>query len=297
MPPTTMLRRAAPLLVLLTVAVCAMALGVFLSGGRGLKLLGRPGPLTVGVVAVGNGEASWVKTPNGRFIVIGGGPPGAGGRVVGSLKDAGAERVDLLILPYPYAEAIGGVPEVMAAFPVESALETGGPEINQHLAEVRRYLRGDRTRVMVAQAGDVLTLDDVRIEVLAPGVPPPPGTAADDSLVVAVRYGDTRFLWAGGLGRAGERALLSRTPDLAADWLRVARSGAADASSPEFLRLVSPEFAVISTGGVPGLPAPETLGRLAATGARLYRTDRRAPADGGTLLFQSDGVRVTPARR
>jgi hypothetical protein len=70
----------------------------------------------VGIVPVGSGEAAWVRTPSGRFLLIGGGPPEMGGRVVRSLKAAGARTIALVVQPYPYAEAIGGCPRCLKRF-------------------------------------------------------------------------------------------------------------------------------------------------------------------------------------
>jgi competence protein ComEC len=78
---------------------------------------------------------------------------------------------------------------------------------------------------------------------------------------------------------------------LRADWLRVARSGAPESSSLEFLRLVRPEHVVVSVGpNGDGFPDPGTIGRLRATGAKLYRTDENG---GQNITFWSDGREVT----
>lgn len=291
-----LLRRAArsglPLLALLLTAACALVAGLILGQTR-IPAEPPRNVLTVTVVNVQHGEASWVRTGDGKFIVIGGGPPEQGVAVAASLKDAGARKIDLLILPYPYAEAIGGVPELLKAFPVAAVLEPGGPVVNRWQAQARETLAARNIPVRLGRAGETLTLGGARVEVLAPAEPLLTATpaSANNSLVVRLTWGDTRFLWAGGLSEAGETALLGRMPGLGAHWLRVARFGARDASSAEFLRLVSPDCAVVSVGpNRDGYPHPETLSRLAATGARVYRTD----AHPGPLRFTSDGANLTP---
>ncbi len=292
-PIPAVVRRLFPLLVMSLLATGAMLAG-FLLGSRPLPPPVRR--LDVTVVNVGNGEASWIRTPRDRFILIGGGPPGAGPKVADALRAAGARHIDLLVLPYPYAEAIGGVPDVLRHFEVRAALETGYPRpdqaVNQVQEEVRALLAARSVPVQIARAGQKLALDGVRLEVLAPAEPLPsaaPG-AANSSLVLRAAFGNTVFLFAGGLERAGETALIARGPDLRAGWLRVARFGTRNATSPEFLRLVRPSVAVISVarGNFDGYPHRETLERLAASGARVFRTDE---AD-GDLSFWSDGFQV-----
>lgn len=320
-PPPPLFRlawRALPLGMLILFATLAMLAGT---------LLTRPGPrpprrlLTIGVVPVGSGEAAWVRTPSGRFILIGGGPPETGGRVVRSLKAAGARKIALLVQPYAYAETIGGLPAVLEAFPSPGgSWDTGYPPprrenragvwrlvpaapINAWQQAVGDLLTRQNVPVQAVRAGQTFNLGDgVRITVFAPASPfleATPG-APNNSIVLRLTYGDTAFLFAGGLERAGETALLARASsegmDLSADWLRVARCGTREATSPEFLRQVSPVFAVVSAGGgsAAGYPHRETLTTLANNGALVRRTDDPAQK-GADLVFESDGTRVTEA--
>ena len=68
--------------------------------------------------------------------------------------------------------------------------------------------------------------------------------------------------------------------------LKVAHHGSRGSSTPEVLRAVGPRVAVISVGGrnAYGHPAPETLARLDAVAAAVYRTDRD-----GAVILESDG--------
>lgn len=290
-----LLRKLLPILLFTIVATAAMWLGFRL----GRRPLPQAAPhLAVTVVNVGAGEATWIRTPRGKFILIGGGPPDAGSAVAASLRTGGAKKIDLLILPYPYAEAIGGVPEVLRRFDlVDMALSPGypppgRPALNRYQEDVQRQLDAAGIPVQTARAGQEFYVDGVRIEVLSPGEPLETATptAANNSIALRVTWGQTSFIYAGGLERAGEKALLSRAPQLSADWLRVGRLGTREATSSELIRLVSPRIVVLSVGpNSGGYPHLETMDRLDASGARILRTDR-AQDD---MTFESDGVQVT----
>lgn len=255
-----------------------------------------PRALVVAVLPVGAGEASWIKTPDGRFIVLGAGPPEAGAALTASLRAAGARRIDLLVLPYPYADALGGAVDLIQALPVQACLTPGWPRVNRKQGEVEELLAARGVPVTVARQGYQQKLGDAALEVLAPGEPlvSRSPAAGNNSLVVRMRWGKTAFLWCGGIERPGEQALLERAgPRLAADWIRVARLGNAGAASPELLRAVAPRIAVLSVGpNRDGLPDADLLARLRATGAQILRTDEQVR----DLIFASDGERVALVR-
>ncbi len=284
-------------LVLAPLALVALGLGYWFRPRPTLTLPTLPPrSLVVAYLKVGHGEASWVKTPDGRFLVIGTGPQEAGAHVAASLKAAGARQIDLLVLPYPYNEALGGAVELIKQFPVKAALDLGWERVNLRQEETLELLRERKVPVQIARAGGAFDLGHGgRLDILFPHVPLVSRTpaAANNAMVLRLTWGKTHFLWESGLEQAGEQALLALGQELTTDVLRVARFGNAGASSPELLRLAQPRFVVISANDKNGiLPAPATLERLAATGATLLRTDRVKE----DIFFFSDGQLVELAR-
>jgi competence protein ComEC len=71
--------------------------------------------------------------------------------------------------------------------------------------------------------------------------------------------------------------------------LKAGHHGSKYSSSATFLKAVKPHIAVISVGAGNrfGHPAPETLARLAAVGATVYRTDQQ-----GTIVVTTNGQTV-----
>jgi competence protein ComEC len=112
----------------------------------------------------------------------------------------------------------------------------------------------------------------------------------DHALVVRVDYGHASFLLAADMTATAERELLATHLPLRATVLKVAHHGSRHSSTAEFLAAVRPTVAVISVGprNAYGHPAAETLARLDAVGARIFRTDRD-----GAVVFETDGRWLT----
>jgi competence protein ComEC len=107
----------------------------------------------------------------------------------------------------------------------------------------------------------------------------------EESVVVLVEYRQCRLLFMGDAGEPVERRLAGRVGDV--DLLKVGHHGSRTASLAAWLAETRPERAVISVGrrNRYGHPSPEALERLAAAGARIYRTDEL-----GSVTLTADDI-------
>ncbi|MCL2660933.1 MAG: competence protein ComEC, partial [Acidobacteriaceae bacterium] len=139
-------------------------------------------------------------------------------------------------------------------------------------------------------AGDERDWGGTRISVLAPetnyaNTGPP---VNNDSLVLRVQYGVASVLLEGDAEAPSERMMLARGRVTSVTLLKVGHHGSRTSTTPEFLRAAAPTDAVVSVGRANtfGHPQVEVVERIAASGARLYRTDRSGAT---TFLLQKDG--------
>jgi competence protein ComEC len=147
----------------------------------------------------------------------------------------------------------------------------------------------------ILATGARIALDDIQFRVLwpdpgrVPRVPPDGGRSINDvSIVLLGEVAGRRFLLAGDVEDDVDPILAERGLP-AIDILKVAHHGSATASTPTFLAAVRPRVAIVSAGaGNPyGHPARSTIDRLAATGAKVMRTDK----DGSVAVtIDADGA-------
>lgn len=137
----------------------------------------------------------------------------------------------------------------------------------------------------VPAPGDVFDLGDARIEVLGP-VKADEEEENNNSLVIRIVYGDTSVLLTGDAEYPEEMDIAGSGRNIHSDVLHAGHHGSNSSSSREFLRKVSPVFAVVSCGenNDYGHPGEHALERLSGCGAYILRTD-----ENGTIRFLSDG--------
>ncbi len=251
--------------------------------------------LTVFFLDVGQGDAAALRTPNGHWIVIDGGPRtplgDAGQRlVIPFLRRARAGSLALVVATHGDADHLGGLPAVIGAFPPRLVLEPGEPLGRPLYLEFLAAVEASGARYRAARASDRVAVDGVTLDVLSPDSAwlALPLAVNEHGVVLRVTYGGVRLLFQADAGLPVEAHLAGRVGR--ADVLKVGHHGSRSATSDAWLTELSPHAAVISVGrhNNYGHPAPEVVARLVGHGIKVFRTDRD-----GTITFTTDGEHET----
>lgn len=256
----------------------ATVLAVFLT-----VLLTEKKSLSVTYLDVGQGDSAVVETA-GKVVVIDTGRTGR--ELYNYLKYLGKKDVDALILTHADDDHSAGASWLIEKSMVKEIWDNG-------LLIYPDSFRNIRHRPL--ERGDVITGRGMTIYVLHPykGFYTFSGTEAaeenNNSLVVKVKGERQTFLFTADTAEEAEEDMTNLGVWLKSDVLKVAHHGSRFSTTEDFLRMVSPEVAVISVGrhNTYGHPSRDTLDRL--EGIKIYRTDR----DGAIKITETpDGLKV-----
>ncbi len=248
------------------------------------------GLLHVVALDVGQGDAILVVAPNGRRMLVDGGPsPSAVLDGLGRRFAPWDRRLDVVVLTHPDADHVGGLPAVLARYRVGHVVQPEAPHDTPDARAWADAVAAEGATTWTARRGLQLTLDGAAGVVATVAWPPPGDVAAaigapeaatnDRSVVLRLGYGMGRVLLTGDIESGVERALVRSGLDLRADVLKVAHHGSATSSGAAILAAVAPRLAVISVGADNrfGHPDPAVLARLGPL--RVRRTDRDGAVD------------------
>jgi competence protein ComEC len=275
----------------------AAALAVVIAGALSLlAFAGRPeARLRVTVLDVGQGDATLVRTPNGRLLLVDGGPsPAALMAHLGSRLGLAERHIHLVALTHPHEDHVAGLVEVLDRYSVGQVIEGASGYASSGAERWRTLLAQKQVPTLAGASGQQWQLDeDVWLDVYA--VPAVPGSRADaqepaEALVLRLRYGATSLLLPGDLVAEQGKRIVAAGGDLRASALLVPHHGSRFGLDPELLAAVDPTVAAISDGERNrfGHPAPLTLRLLDLQGIPYWRTDRD-----GTIELTSDGLSWT----
>ncbi|GAA6736413.1 MULTISPECIES: ComEC/Rec2 family competence protein [Thermus] len=224
-----------------------------------------PKPLDLWALDVGQGDAFLARLGRAE-VLVDGGRPEMGERVVRALRALGVEALEVLVATHPDADHAGGLLKVVEEVPVGLAILSPAFGEEDPLAKA---LKEKGIPTLRPGAGTRLRVGRGTVEVLWPETLS--GEENRDGLALLLGFGKGRALLLADLPQEAEEALEAPPVEV----LKVSHHGSRTGTSPRLLEQAQPKVALIGVGKNPhGHPHPEVLERLKSHGVRVYRTDR-----------------------
>lgn len=244
------------------------------------------GVLTALTLDVGQGE-SVILTSGGETALVDCGSSNSykdpGGLAADTLHSMGVRELSAVVVTHYHADHTNGLYEVLRRIPVQTIYL---PDIEDEYGVRERLVslaeeKGAQVTYVTKETAD--TLGDTVLTIY------PPVQSGGDlnelGLTALASTGDFDLLITGDMSGSTEKKLVETyaLPDI--EVLVVSHHGSRYSSNIRFLKSVTPEAAVISVGDNNyGHPSEETLQRLLAVGADIWRTDQQ-----GTIRITVNG--------
>lgn len=244
----------------------------------------------ISFIDVGQGDCILIQS-NGRFALIDTGEEN--NDIARTFKRKGIKGFDAVILSHWHYDHCEGFFEIADSFEIDNVIvsSTEPKDTDSKFpSEIIDICENDNINLHEAVSGMVINVGEIELTILFCD-----NTETDEnnrSMIVMADCKGKKFLFTGDAETKIESKMLDMNLNVDCDVLKVAHHGSDTSSLKDFLKVCSPDYAVISVGkdNSYGHPHKETVSNLYSLGAQLYRTDY----DGNVIFnISEEGIAIT----
>lgn len=243
---------------------------------------------------VGQGDSVYIEAPNGKQVLVDGGPDSGVLESLADVMPAFDKSIDVVIATHADADHIGGLPSVIENYDVSLVLENGYVGSTKTYKNFEDKIVEKNIKKEIAKKGMHIILDEkenVYLDILFPDRDVSKLKTNDGSIVARLVYKDQSVMLTGDVTQYTENIILTNenNSDLKSTILKLGHHGSNTSSGIGWLKAVSPSVAVISAGlnNKYGHPHKDVLSRLDNLGIRYLSTSSL-----GDIVFKTDGVSI-----
>lgn len=259
------------------------------------------GKLHIVFCDVGQGDAAYIRFPDGRDMLVDTGPRSA--RILTCLTSQMPfwdRSLDIVMITHPEKDHIGGAAEVLRRYSVGYVVRPNIDHTSEIYQEFRKVQQEKSIPEKYVDRGQSVAIGNTRLSLLWPteeklaSMRPQTNIAGastathlnDASVVFALSYGEFDAVFTGDADTRVENGYVDTEVSVdPIEVLKVPHHGSRTGFSKEFIDWISPDLAVISVGkNSYGHPHQDILKKLADNNIRVLRTDQE-----GDIEIVSDG--------
>jgi competence protein ComEC len=244
--------------------------------------------LEVYFLDVGQGDAEILRYGNSTML-IDAGTNTSTNTLINDIKKLGINKFDMVVGTHPHEDHIGGLDAVINQFGIGTIYMPKVSATTKTFSDVLQAIKNKGLTIKTPVPGSTFAFGSDICTILAPN-----SSSYQDmnsySIIIRVVNGSNSLLFTGDAQTDSEKEILAKGYTLKSDVLKVGHHGSSTSTSPDFLKEVSPKYAVISCGvnNDYGHPNQVTLDKLNNAGVKIYRTDLN-----GRISLSSDGINIT----
>lgn len=280
----------------LTIVLAVVVLATFNTWNRFQAVPQGTQPLTVSFLDVGQGDAIYIRAPNGNDVLIDGGPDTSVMTQLRQVMPTYDTDITIVIATHPDKDHIAGLIPVFEKYDVKKYIHSeisSGTSFDTSLKE--HAVQESGLEEIIARRGQRYIIDNVHGVYLDILYPNKDTSAFKDtngaSIVSRLVYNQQSFLLTGDAPIETETFLDHQDGLLLGSTvLKLGHHGSKTSSSDAFLKMVHPQYAIVSAGKNNRYhhPSTETTDRISRLPITLLST-----IDLGTITFETNGITLT----
>ncbi|OGG11431.1 hypothetical protein A2Z00_05610 [Candidatus Gottesmanbacteria bacterium RBG_13_45_10] len=271
------------------------------------------GKLHVVFCDVGQGDAVYVRFPDGRDMVIDGGPNEAVLQCLGRHMPFWDRHINIVAMSHPQKDHMQGLVSIFGRFSVDYFIRSDVDNIIDGYKQLMQVIKDKKIPIRYVQQYDRITIGPTTLSLVWPSseqvskgkvgtslasdvgitrdtsvvLGAALGELNDYSLVFSIRYGSFDVLFPGDADMHVEDQYIgTKLADDTVELLKVPHHGSRTGMTEGFVQWLKPKLAVISVGkNSYGHPSKEAVDMLQKYGSRVLRTDQK-----GDIEVVSDGT-------
>lgn len=241
-------------------------------------------------ITIGKGDAFLLETPQKTYYLVDTGKIEDYRQIARLLRVCGVTEIKGIFLSHGHKDHAGGLDAVMTAFPVKEVFVSGKDTVSYTQIDPEEICRRHGVTLTKLQGGETLSLDGITAEIMVPD-------SADmenennNSIVMRIEHGDNSFLMTGDAELLEEAMLCQKGEALKSDVLKLGHHGETDATSEQFLDLVSPKIALITGNEEEN---PDSVNEIIRQRLEKRKIETYySESEGLGIAFFSDGKTIT----
>ncbi len=203
------------------------------------------------------GDAFYLKTPQGIEVIWDGGMDKTFLQKLSKYRPFFDKNIDLWVITHPDSDHYNGGLEVLKQMNIKMIMLKGVDKKNPQYMEIYALAKAKGVKIIIADSTKDIKIGDIFIDTLYPlqslyGSKNTEEIGNNFSIVQKLSIFDEdntkTILLTGDIEKDAENTLLLSGVDVSADILKIGHHGSKSSSSENFLKAVSPQRAIITTG-------------------------------------------------